>query len=328
MNVVIKENYLRGGLNKAVILLKCAAALLITYSHMDFLFPQYGSLATGGAIGDGLFFFCSGYTLLLGRKRNFPNWYKRRISRIYPTVIMWALLSAVMFNWKWSVTDLVTTPNYWFISCIMVYYVLFYIIRTYLMEHLKLVVIGVTGFIVAGYFLILDFETPMMYADVAFMQVFYFSFMLLGAMVAISKKQSEIKLSKALACFTIGVVLYYVCMAICKLDTLFCRFQLFSLIPLLFSIYWLYRVCETPVVQLVLRSKIGAGIYFVSCLTLEIYMVQYAFFTDEWNGIFPLNILLTFIVVIIAAYLLKCAAKLFSQVFSENEFSWRKIYQL
>lgn len=29
MNVVIKENYLGGGLNKAVILLKCAAALLI-----------------------------------------------------------------------------------------------------------------------------------------------------------------------------------------------------------------------------------------------------------------------------------------------------------
>ena len=57
-------------------------------------------------------------------------------------------------------------------------------------------------------------------------------------------------------------------------------------------------------------------------------MVQYAFFTDEWNGIFPFNLLMTFVVVIIAAYILKCAVRLFSQVFSEGELSWRRIYQL
>ena len=127
MKIVAKENYLDGELNNAIILLKCIAAFLITYSHMGILFPRYNELVTGGAVGDGLFFFCSGYTLLSGRKGNFQNWYKRRINRIYPTVIMWALLSAVMFNWKWSVTDLVTTPNYWFISCIMVYLSLIHI---------------------------------------------------------------------------------------------------------------------------------------------------------------------------------------------------------
>ena len=65
------------GRNKAIVLFKFFAALLITYSHMGLLFPKFGGLVTGGAIGDGLFFFCSGFTLFLGRDGGFLNWYKR-----------------------------------------------------------------------------------------------------------------------------------------------------------------------------------------------------------------------------------------------------------
>ena len=75
------------GKNKAVVLFKFLAALLITYSHMKVLFPKYEGLVTGGAIGDALFFFCSGFTLFLGRKSNFANWYGRRVNRIYPSII-------------------------------------------------------------------------------------------------------------------------------------------------------------------------------------------------------------------------------------------------
>ena len=89
------------GRNKAIVLFKFFAALLITYSHLGLLFPKFGGLVTGGAIGDGLFFFCSGFTLFLGRDGGFLNWYKRRMSRIYPSIIMWALLSAVVFGWFW-----------------------------------------------------------------------------------------------------------------------------------------------------------------------------------------------------------------------------------
>lgn len=52
------------GKNKGIILLKFVAALFITYSHMAILFPKFQGLVTGGAIGDGLFFFCSGFTLV------------------------------------------------------------------------------------------------------------------------------------------------------------------------------------------------------------------------------------------------------------------------
>ena len=110
-----------------ITLIKFLAAIFITWSHLGVMFPDtIRGLITGGAIGDGLFFFCSGYTLFLGRKDGFFNWYKRRISRIYPTIIMWALLSSAFFSWEWNVTDTITTPKYWFIPCIMVYYAIFY----------------------------------------------------------------------------------------------------------------------------------------------------------------------------------------------------------
>lgn len=84
--------------NIGIDILKFFAALLITNSHMELLYGKYSMLATGEAIGDVLFFFCSGFTLFLGRMGRFDNWYKRRINRIYPTVFAWAILGAFIFN--------------------------------------------------------------------------------------------------------------------------------------------------------------------------------------------------------------------------------------
>lgn len=294
---------------------------------MGILFPKYGGLVTGGAIGDGLFFFCSGFTLFLGRQDNFINWYKRRINRIYPTIIMWALLSALFFNWEWSVTDLITTPHYWFIPCIMVYYILFFLIRTYMFNHLKLAFIISSIVILISYFFVLDLNASVMYADVDYMRIYYFSFMLMGATIAIQKKD-KVKLRKAIGYVLIGLVTYYMCMEIYKVDPFFCRFQIVSLVPLLFTVYWMYRACEATVLHRLLEKKTGTGIYIISTLILEIYMVQYAIFTDKMNFIFPTNIIVIYLLIFIAAYLLKCMSKLFSQIFSENTFDWEKIYQL
>ena len=81
-------------------IMKCLAVILVMNSHMDLLYGKYSALATGGAIGDVLFFFASGYTILLGRGGNFFNWYKRRINRIYPTVFAMAIISAFFLGSK------------------------------------------------------------------------------------------------------------------------------------------------------------------------------------------------------------------------------------
>ena len=78
-------------------ILKFLAVFLIINSHMDSLYVKYSLLATGGAIGDALFLFASGYTLLLSKRQlSFGNWYKRRINRIYPSVLVCAVVGALI----------------------------------------------------------------------------------------------------------------------------------------------------------------------------------------------------------------------------------------
>lgn len=77
--------------NPTIYILKCIAVVLITWSHMDELVP-ISQICTGGAVGDGLFLFCSGFTLFMGRGGDFFNWYKRRVNRIYPSILAWAVV--------------------------------------------------------------------------------------------------------------------------------------------------------------------------------------------------------------------------------------------
>lgn len=54
----------------AIDIVKFLAVLLIINSHADIMYPQFKMLATGGAIGDCLFLFCSGFTLFWGGGKN------------------------------------------------------------------------------------------------------------------------------------------------------------------------------------------------------------------------------------------------------------------
>jgi peptidoglycan/LPS O-acetylase OafA/YrhL len=101
--LIIKER------NSSIDFLKFLAAILITNSHMGILYGKYGFMSTGGCIGDVLFFFCSGFTLFLKPMegiKQFPNWYKRRISRIYPSIIAVAIIIYFFFNIHWDVMDI------------------------------------------------------------------------------------------------------------------------------------------------------------------------------------------------------------------------------
>ena len=113
------------------------AIVLITNSHLERLYP-IPQLGTGGAIGNSLFFMMSGYGLYLSfRKRELPflKWYKRRITRLYPSVVL-AVVAIHFLYWNgwsyWGWRDYLTvfiwpTP-YWFIKLLMIFYIIFFII--------------------------------------------------------------------------------------------------------------------------------------------------------------------------------------------------------
>ncbi|MBM6844000.1 acyltransferase family protein [Phocaeicola plebeius] len=315
--------------NIGIDILKFFAALLITNSHMGMLYGKYDILATGGAIGDVLFFFCSGFTLFLGRMGRFDNWYKRRINRIYPTVFAWAILSAFFFNLHQSMDYTIIHGGGWFVTCIMLYYVVLYFIQRFLLHHLKWV-FGIIALICIAWYFIMDRPADYnMYGATYFKWGHYFLFMLLGAMMGISQKQWKFNFKTDFIKLISSIFVYYAILFAGRIYTLFSELQIISLIPLLFIVYYFYKVCSSDTLKKWYTNKyIGWSIKFIGGLCLEIYLVQGVLFTEKMNHIFPINILIMFIIIFAVAYLLRCGSRIFSQTFKDGEYDWKAVFKL
>lgn len=315
--------------NIGIDILKFFAALLITNSHMGMLYGKYDILATGGAIGDVLFFFCSGFTLFLGRMGRFDNWYKRRINRIYPTVFAWAILSAFFFNLHQSMDYTIIHGGGWFVTCIMLYYVMLYFIQRFLLHHLKWV-FGIVALICIAWYFIMDRPADYnMYGATYFKWGHYFLFMLLGAMMGISQKQWKFNFKTDFIKLIGSIFIYYAILFAGRIYTLFSELQIISLIPLLFIVYYFYKVCSSDTLEMVYTNRyIGWSIKFIGGLCLEIYLVQGVLFTENMNHIFPINILIMFIIIFAVAYLLRCGSRIFSQTFKDGEYDWKAVFKL
>lgn len=142
--------------DESIDFVKVIATLLVLNSHMEICYGSHSVLATGGGIGDALFFFISGFTLFMGRKADFTNWYKRRLGRIYPTILAMGLVSCLVFGKDFSFIDIISASNYWFIQCILVCYLLIYPIIKY--EFNLIVCIGISVCIMIGTFFCFDFR--------------------------------------------------------------------------------------------------------------------------------------------------------------------------
>lgn len=315
--------------NIGIDILKFFAALLITNSHMGMLYGKYDILATGGAIGDVLFFFCSGFTLFLGRMGRFDNWYKRRINRIYPTVFAWAILSAFFFNLHQSMDYTIIHGGGWFVTCIMLYYVMLYFIQRFLLHHLKWV-FGIIALICIAWYFIMDRPADYnMYGATYFKWGHYFLFMLLGAMMGISQKQWKFNFKTDFIKLISSIFVYYAILFAGRIYTLFSELQIISLIPLLFIVYYFYKVCSSDTLKKWYTNRyIGWSIKFIGGLCLEIYLVQGVLFTENMNHIFPINILIMFIIIFAVAYLLRCGSRIFSQTFKDGEYDWKAVFKL
>lgn len=112
--------------------IKAAAAILIVNSHFDRLYP-IPALATGGAIGNALFFAVSGFCL---HPVNMPlkKWFPPRIVRLYlPTALMTGVSIAAYYPFNLSVINIIHAflwPTiFWFIGAMAVFYILFFLLK-------------------------------------------------------------------------------------------------------------------------------------------------------------------------------------------------------
>lgn len=344
--------------NVAIDVLKFFAVLLITNSHFDHQYVYFKELATGGAIGDALFFFCSGYTLFMGRLGRFDTWYKRRVRRIAPSVLVLVVIYGYM-NPQLGFPDLMANGANWFIPCILICYVPLYFIRKYAANRLNWVYLFTGILILLWYGIFFEpfrtwfltyckpfdwmlFCTPMdktwMYQWNYFKWLFFFCFMLMGARMGSLTQFSDSfisltgykgffkEMTKLMGCV---VGFYSIPMLIEKMPEL--KFLLIlSFFPLIGICYYFYRWSATEIMRnLYTKKYIGATISIIGGLCLEIYLVQPFIRTTEYNHIFPLNIPLLFFAIIIAAYICRCFARILQQTFTnEDGYNWRGVFKM
>lgn len=310
-------------------ILKFIAAISITNSHMELLYGKYSMLATGGAIGDVLFFFCSGFTLFLGSMGRFDNWYKRRINRIYPTVFAWAIISAFALNLQNNMKYTIIHGGGWFITCIMIYYVIIWFVRRFMAQKLWLV-FSVASFVIAVWYLLLDHRLDWgMYGATYFKWGYYFLFMLLGAMIGDSQAKLEFLFWTDLSKLFLCVVAYYAIIIGASRNAILSQWQIVSLLPLLGITYYFYRLCNSSLLKRCYENRyVGWCVKFIGGLCLEIYIVQGVLLHYAMSSIFPFNIPVMFLLIFVAAYLLRCGARIFSQTFKDGPYDWKAVFKM
>lgn len=318
MQIIMKER------NLSIELLKFIAVVLVMNSHMEMLYGKYSFMATGGAIGDCLFFFASGFTIFLGRGGRFDNWYKRRIQRIYPSLIGWAVLLSFVVGKSMTVRDLSVGGGNWFISCIMIYYVVLYFVKRYF-DTRPMIPFFLSIAIVLVWYMFEDKSSSFMYAETYFKWGHYFLFMLLGAYVGNGGFRLVSNAMIDSCMLVLSVVCFYGLLILASKYLLFSYLQVLSLIPLMGVVIYTYKLCNSPKVDELMRTRLGLCLRFVSGLCLEAYIVQGVLFTDKMNFLFPLNLLLMFFIVIAVAYVTRSLGRVILQLFQKEDFDWKAV---
>ena len=318
--------------------IKFFAVFFIINSHADVCYPKFSALATGGAIGDALFLFCSGYTLFWAATKTFDNYYKRRINRIYPSVFACLLMQI----WLGSMTlqDLtwfkLAGGGGDFVVAIMIYYVLLYAVQRWFINRIPWVM-GLTAVVtlVAYWFFPYKYEVSNrgLYGTLTiFRWIPYFAMMLMGAWLGLKTKSGEMKVKTTwkdpvlmMACL---VVFYGIQFAAKKVSAV-APWQIVTIPFLAGIVYYFWRCCNAEWLRKVYETRIGNWVIMaVGGLCLESYLIQFSLLTDKLNWLFPLNIPLIMVIILVVSYVCRCMARIISQTFRTEDYEWKKVFAL
>lgn len=310
-------------------ILKVIAVIAVLNSHMEICYGDYAVLSTGGAIGDALFFFCSGYMLFRQECIRFDNYIKKKITRIYPTVFMVSILVTICFDYRLDLLSIICNGGGWFINCIMIYFVVMWFIHRYFIRHLTIIGI-LTGLVIIGsyYFFEFSYNGMTIYGNTYYKWIFFFVFMLQGALIG--KNNSKYQYSVyALPMMIFCVIAWYLILYCDQRYETFERIKYISIIPLLGMTYFGYKFCCAEFWQKIYDRRItGQLLFIVGNLCLESYLIQSYLFTDRFNSIFPLNIPLMMLIVIAVAYIVNMLTSVLLQTLRKGDYDWRMIFLL
>lgn len=300
-----------------IYLLRILAAVLITNSHYEAIYPV-SVIANGGLLGDVIFFAVSGYCLF-PVKHAFPKWYGRRLKRIYPVVwiitIIYLMIGFYQADTFKGFIKLLIYPTYYhFIASILVLYIAYYIAAWILQKQLAhfdrvfaiLLAVLFTAYAVIyatiydrSYYHIDTVREPM----IAFL---YFFAMLIGLWFRKYKQQylGKRKLWSWLASFVL-VCAYFASKIAFSRGMVNSNFQILNQLILLLLLFCLFRGfigLEDALHRM--PEKLHRAMVVIAGFAFEIYLVQYAIIPRLNSGPFPVNFLLVSSAIFVSAWLL------------------------
>lgn len=298
---------------RGIDLLKCIGVLLIINSHMESLYPK-SSLATGGALGNALFFICSGFLL----ENRIGNGKSRReklysilhfLLKIYvPVTIATVLWAGRDFPYSNVFLKYVWPTYYWFPAAVILFYTAYVPLRKcgILFRYFKCFLLGM-GIFYGVCYLLLDtsewvVETPgLLTAESNFKLIYCFVIFCLGGWI----HQNNFTDSAIRFCRRILPV---------SVISLYAVKFLFTREPSLYHLQFLNQLSVILFAVSALIAVKGFGekegkrdlISLVSGLSLELYLVQFpcigAAQKTGWE--FPWNFLAALVFIFVSAFVL------------------------
>lgn len=297
-----------------VTILRALAACIITNSHYTGVYPT-DLIASGGLLGDVLFFAISGFCLFHIHDR-FPKWYGKRLLRVYPAAFICTAVGLLLGVWHSGTVlgylQLFFFPKtYHFVTSIVLLYVVYYAIMRIetLRSHIPAVLAVVAAIQLLVYLFIYDrsyyhidtVREPMI-------RFLYLEAMLIGAQFRL--KDSVYRNKRAVVpfvCMLAACVLYFASKLFFTKAADFSDLQILNQYILLLLLFFVFRTAAgLDAVLCKLPKWVKRGIEFLSGLTLEIYLVQIILIgiIKSYVTVFPLNWLALTGSIILCAWLL------------------------
>ena len=260
-------------------LMRFLAVILITNSHIGPLYPPHLQfLSTGGALGNSLFFFCSGFALYLSnRDTGFAPWAIRRFTRIYPS--LWIFMTVCFLGGiqSFRLPDIII-PTFWFLQAIFVFYVFFFYSIKFFERQLWKVCAAFIFPLLVTYFYVPHHEWIIENTEHNhFLHwYFYYIIMLFGAIAAQRRTNTESpsSIARPLSAVLLIVTVYY-SFKIYILHSASPIYDVQLCIPILLTLFSIYMFRLFERLSNIGTKKTAAIVNYIASLTLDIYIVQF-----------------------------------------------------
>ncbi len=314
--------------------LRAVAICLIINSHMDDFYP-IKFLATGGMIGNAMFFMLSSLGLYLSwqnkGKSDFVTWYSCRISRIYPSV--WATIILVIFPYDiyfglfrsgtfLSEMGKFFFPPFWFLQALLIYYFfIYFVLERFSHKYLLGVAISVFLFYIMYYVIFLDLTTFSIESHF-FRVIFYFLIVLWGLYLGSIKEKVHFEGWRDILFLVLFVGIIYL-HKFYMYRGMFPQIQFVQHLAVFPLLYYSLKFAKSDFIMTTVMNNSfwGKPINFISMITLELFIINNTIdiFVGQLNLDFPLNVILFVITNIILATIIYYCSQYLRRILVSHE---------